>query len=142
MTARQETSPEALRLEARALGRMILRMQVDAEFVERYVQAHDHLFTGPQLPRELAIVRFAVLHPLILSCLDAAAAFTQPDALLHKKALLMAAILETSPRYADEFLPRRCGWMGLVLLAARLGIGTAANLIVGLLTLWLLRRRA
>lgn len=144
MTAapQQETGIEALRLEARALGRMILRREIDAEFIERYIEAHRHLFTGPQPPRELAIVRFAAGRPLLLSCLDTAVAVTQPDSLLHKKALLMAAILETSPRYADEFLPRRCGWFGLGVLAVRIGLGTMAGLIIGLPTLWLLRSRA
>jgi hypothetical protein len=140
--SRQETRPEALRLEARALGRLILRRDVDSEFIERYVEAHNHLFTGPQSADELAIVRYGTAHPLVLPGLDAAAALTRPASLLHKKALLMAAILETSPRYADEFLPRRCGWVGLAVLTVRLGLGTLGRLLVGLPVLWFVRSRS
>ncbi len=142
MTGPHETSAEALRNEARALGRLILRRDVDAEFVDRYVEAHRHLLTGAQPPREVSLVRVAVARPVLLACLEAAVALVQPDSLLRKKSLLMAAILEASPRYADEFLPRPIGWVGLAFLAIRVGLGSAARLAVGLPALWILRRSA
>jgi hypothetical protein len=141
VSATQETSPDALRLEALALGKLILRRDIDPQFIDRYIEAHNHVFTGPQPLRDLAIVHFAASHAWLLPALDAAAAFKFPNSLLHKKALLMAAILEASPCYADDFLPRRCGWPSLVILTARLGIGTACALIIGLPLLFFLRSR-
>jgi hypothetical protein len=135
--------PDALlRHEARALGRFIVGGEVAGELVERYVDAHRHLFTEPQSLADLGLVAFAVAHPILLPCLDAAAALAGPDALLHRKALLMAAILEASPRHADDFLPRTRGLAGLLALLLRVGVASAAHVAVGLPALLILRRRS
>ncbi len=141
--ARMDTTTiENLKAEARALARMILRRDVEPEFIDRYVQAHQHLMSGPQPLDQVSLVRFAIRHRLLLPSLDAAVAFVQPDAMLHKKALLMTAILEASPRYADEFLPRRRSAAGLALLLVRIGIETVLRLGVGVPILWIVRKRA
>lgn len=135
------TSPELLKAEARALGRLILRREVEQEFIDRYVAAHEHLFTGPQLPVDNAMVNWAMRHQRLLPCMDAAAALLRPNSLLHKKALLMAAILEATPRYAEEFLPRKRGLLGLGVLLAVLGLTTAVQVLIGAPLLWLARTR-
>jgi hypothetical protein len=39
---------------------------------------------------------------------DAGLALVRPSSVLRRKLLVMVAILEASPDYADQFLPRRC----------------------------------
>lgn len=120
----------AIRREARALARFILGREVEPAFVERYVQAHQHLpLTGDA--DERAIVAFAVAHPRLLPSMEAAAALVRPNGLLHRKAILMLAILEAAPNYADEFLPRRVGWMELALVTAGAAVGSAARVALG-----------
>jgi len=133
--------PTRLRAEAAALGRHILGRPVDSEFVERYVAAHAHLPLEARDPGDAAVLDFALAHPVFLPCLDAAAALTRPEALLHRKAILLAAILEASPRYADQFLPRTVGWPGLLGLGLGIGMTTAFQLAVGLPVLALVGRR-
>lgn len=128
----QRVARDPLRDEALALGRFIVRQPIGDEFVERYVAAHRHLPLQSDDPRERAVVAFAVAHPLALPCMEAAVALLRPHSLLHRKAILMTAILEASPTYADEFLPRRTGWPALVWLAARVGVTTAAQVAIGL----------
>ena len=136
----QSTSIEDLRREASALGRLVLRREIESEFVDRYVAAHTHLFTEALPSREAALVAFAMRHPMLLPSLDAAAALVRPGSLLHRKGLLMAAILEASPRYADEFLPRRAGVPQLVVLCVQTGITTLVRLAIGIPLLGLVGR--
>src|SRR5436190_1407965 len=71
-----------------------------------------------------ALVAFARRHAWSVSLLDAASGLLRPGSLLRNKILLMAAILETSPAFADEFLPRDA--RPLRLLLALLAHGTLA----------------
>lgn len=123
---------EALRIEGRLLGRLVLGREPEPEFVERYVGAHEFLFQEPVHGNDGAVMALAVRRPWLVPCLDSAAALVRPHALLHRKALLMAAILEASPRYAGEFLPRRTGWAGLVWLGFSAGLMTAVRVAVGI----------
>jgi hypothetical protein len=87
--------------EARAFGRYIIEHDIDAASCELYDRAVRVLGYDDD-----AVARFAANHPWSIAALDGALAFTQPDAPLRKKLLLMAAILETRPAYCDAFLPR------------------------------------
>ena len=87
--------------EARTFGRYVLERDIDAVTCERYERAVVELGYGDD-----ATTRFAATNPWSIAALDGALAVTQPDALLRKKLLLMAAILETRPAYCDAFLPR------------------------------------
>jgi len=129
----------ALREEARVFGRFIAGGPVEHEFVERYVAAHAHLPIEVRDAADERVLTFAVAHPAALPALDAASALVWPHSLLHRKALLMAAILEASPRYADDFLPRRSSWGRLVLLVVSVGLSTAYQVARGLPLLLVLR---
>ena len=79
----------------------------------------DHLGSGDAAAAEDPLVAFARRHPWTVGPLDAATSVLQPGGVLHAKVLTMAAILETSPAFADEFLPRsvsraRCSWQLVV----------------------------
>ena len=113
-------SDDVLAAEAILFSRYLLRTDPPAEMIERYVAGDRILFPDRAADADRAVVAFARSHPAAVSLLDAATGLLMPDALLRKKILLMAAILEASPRYADEFLPRTvpplrlffslCGW--------------------------------
>lgn len=142
MSGSRADCKDHLRVEARLLGRLVVCRAIDEEFVERYVAAHDYLMTGPQPADQVAIVAFAVRRQWALPMLEAAAAFVAPGSLLRKKALLMAAIIEASPRHADDFLPKRSSVPTLALHLFWSGVMTAILLIVGLPIHWLIRSRA
>lgn len=122
------------------LSRYILGRDASPELLERYVGAHAHLDVGAT-DAEHAVLEFAVIHPWSLPCLDAAVALVRPQALLHRKALLMTAILETTPEHADAFLPRAASLPRLAWLGVRVAVSTAAQLLVGLPLLALVGRR-
>lgn len=130
-----------LRTEAVTLGRFIVGRPIEVEFVDRYVAAHTHLAMEARQQGDDAVVNFAMAHPVLLPPLDAAAALVRPQSLLHKKALLMSAILEASPAYAAEFLPRQAGWIGLLGLIAHVGVVTICQLLIGVPLLTIVGRR-
>lgn len=110
--------------------------------LQRYADAHVHLDVGGATTSDRATLAFALAHPWLLPSLDAAAAFVRPQALLHRKALLMTAILEASPDHADLFLPRVAGWLALGWLGARVAFSTVVHLAVGLPLLLTIERRS
>jgi hypothetical protein len=141
MPERPPLSDDTLHAEALALGRFIVGRPIAPALVDRYVEAHRHLFEEEADGRDRELVAFAARHPRLLPSLDAALALTRPDALLHRKALLMAAILEASPDHADDFLPRTRSLAGLVALGARVGLRSAVEVAIGLPLLAVLGRR-
>ncbi len=113
--------------EARTFGRYLLGRDVAEEAVALYVRAAPALDRSAE-PRDEAIAAYARAHPWALGALDGALALTRPRALLRRKLLLMAAILETQPRYCDEFLPRRRPPLYVFGVAASLLRGAAQTL--------------
>src|SRR5206468_10013985 len=110
--------------EARVFGRYLVGRIPPRELVARYRDASRTLFVRAVSPADAAIVRFARRHPWSAGFLDAAEGLVHPGGLLRSKILVMSAILETSPAFADEFLPRSVHPLRLV---ARLAVsGTAA----------------
>jgi len=96
----------ALEGEAIAFTRYLLGRTPPAELVARYSEASRVLFGAPASPADAAVLGFARRHPWSVGYLDAAAGLLRPAGLLRAKILVMSAILETSPAFADEFLPR------------------------------------
>jgi hypothetical protein len=88
--------------EAAVFGRYVLGRDVDAEARDTYARAARELTYDTLDP----VTRFTIRRPWSLGALDGALALTRPDALLRKKLLLMAAVLEVRPEYCDAFLPR------------------------------------
>lgn len=121
--------------EARAFGRYLVGRVPPAEHVARYCEAMGALLAETTSPRDAALLGFVRRHPWSLPCLDAAAGLLERDGLLRSKLLVLTAVLETSPAFADEFLPRRTSLAGLLSGLAFVGVAAVARLAVGLL-LW------
>jgi len=119
-------SPTDLAEEARIFGRYLVGVTPPPELIDRYRDASTVLFTAPPPPADAALLAFVRRRPWSVGLLDGACALLRPGGLLRSKLLVMSAILETSPAFADEFLPRSLPFLGL---ATRLAVsGTAAVL--------------
>jgi hypothetical protein len=88
--------------EAGVFGRYLLGSELSGAARELYVRASHELNYDTDDP----VTRFASARPWSIAALDGALALIDPDALLRKKVLLMAAVLESRPEYCDAFLPR------------------------------------
>jgi hypothetical protein len=123
---------ESLRGEAIVFARYLVGRTPPPDVVERYEQASRRLFP-PQLDRsDAALLAFVRRHPWSTSLLDAAAGILRPASALRSRILVMAAILETSPAFADDFLPRSASLVSLLTRLAVHGIRAIAGLVVGL----------
>jgi hypothetical protein len=129
-----------LAAEGAVFGRYLTGRTPPADLVARYADAGSALFTAPVSPQDAAVVAFAVRHPWSVAPLDAAAGLLRPGGTLRSKILVMAAILEASPAFADEFLPRASGAVGLFLRLALHGTRAVAQVLVGLPLYWLASR--
>jgi hypothetical protein len=121
--------PEYLEVEARAFARYLVGRTPPAEIVERYRAADATLFATPA-PVDASLVAFVRRHPWSVWFLDPAVGLLRPGSLLRNKVLVMAAILETSPAFADEFLSRPVHPVALALRV--IGLGTLAVVRAGL----------
>jgi hypothetical protein len=121
-----------VRTEALVFGRHLVGRTPPAELLDRYEQACLRLFPDRAPPDEEAVIAFARRHPWSVGCLDAASALLRPQGRLRGKLLVMAAILETSPVFADEFLPRSASLPGLVSRVALHGIRAVVEVALGI----------
>lgn len=125
--------------EAAALCRYLIGEAPSPALAERYGQALSALFPGEAPSPALSA---ALRSPAALALLDAATALRAPDDPLHKRLLLMTALLEASPDYAlDHFLPRAKSCLPLVLGLAWNGARAAAKALLGIpLLVWIEHR--
>lgn len=153
MTARGEALPPALSQsdllpsdaelarEARVLTRYLLSRDCPPALVQRYIDASRARPRPAMTPADNAIVQAAMRNALLLPFLDAASGITKGGTALRDKLLLMAAVLEASPDFADEFLPRSASRTFAVLTLAWCTIKSAAKVAIGV-PLSLIVRRA
>jgi hypothetical protein len=75
--------------------------------------------------------RWILMIPLLTGFLDAGAALVMPAHSLRRKILIMTALIETTPDYADLFLPRRYG-LGHLFMAAGIVLLAGVKASVGI----------
>lgn len=120
-----------LESEARLFTRYLVGREAPDELVARYRDASRALFYEPVDAREAAVVAYVHRHPASLPFLEAASALLRPGSLLRNKVLMMAAVLETSPAFANDFLPRNVSLTGLVLRVVASGTAAVLRTLVG-----------
>src|SRR5881296_1550844 len=124
--------PQAeLDMEACTFTRYLVGRTPPPELVARYREANATLFAAPVEPVDAAVVDFVRRHPWSVGLLDAAVGLRRPGSLLRNKILVMAAILETSPAFADEFLTRPVHPVLLFLRVGALGTVAVARAALG-----------
>jgi hypothetical protein len=126
---------DSLEFEARVFSRYLVGRVADAPLRARYAEAVRTLLPMPGSARDEAILAFVQRHPWSVSLLDAACGLVAPSARLREKLLVMAAVLEASPDFADEFLPRTVRRGALLARIAALGCLAVGRALLGLLLL-------
>lgn len=134
------TDAPDLTTEGAVFGRYLTGRPTPAELVERYAEAGRMLFETPIPAADAAVLAFATRHPWSVAPLDAAAGLLRPGGTLRSRILVMAAILEASPAFADQFLPRNSGLVGLVLALGWSGARAVAQALVGIPLHWWVAR--
>lgn len=119
--------------EARLFTRYLVGRMPPPDLIARYAEADRTIWTTPAPPHEAGLVQFVRRHPWSVGLLDAAAGLLQPSGRLHGKILVMSAILETSPVFADEFLPRTVRTPSLLLRLVAAGTAALAQALLGAL---------
>jgi hypothetical protein len=122
---------EARAIEARIFARYLVGREPTPAQIERYVAASRTHFPDPPAAEDAAVLAWVRAHPWSTGLLDAAAGLLRPAGPLRNRVLLMAAILETTPEFADAFLPRQVGPLALVARVAVTGVLAVANAAVG-----------
>jgi hypothetical protein len=133
-------TPE-LEREAHLLTRYLLDRACPPDMMALYLDAHvvaaKPWTADPASDRAL---RFALEHPFTFGPLDAASALTGSAPVLRAKLLLMTAILEASPMFADRFLPAPPSAIRTLVVLAGSGARVLVSLLVGLPLLAIVRR--
>jgi hypothetical protein len=130
---------DAVAREAQIFARHLVGRTPPAAAVGRYRDARRAIFADGNATRD-PLLAFVRRHPWSVAPLDAVASLLQPGGPLHAGVLTMAAILETSPEFADEFLPRSVSRAAFLWQLIASGLVTAASVVAGLLLLPLARR--
>lgn len=124
--------------EATIFGSYLLGEEPSPTAVRLYAEAISRLFAPEEA--EDSVLRFALNRPWSLPLLDGAAALRQPEGQLRRRLLVMFAILETQPEYADRFLPFSHTLTDLCKVGIR-GIASLNCTVLGLGLLPLVSRR-
>lgn len=109
-----------MKQEAITFGKYLLSGEMpDEKTIALYEAAHEHKKLNVTAA-EQKLFSFAVKNRWALGAIDGALAFKNPEHVLRKKLLVMSAILESRPQYAELFLPKKrsafyilaFGWIG------------------------------
>lgn len=109
-----------MKQEAITFGKYLLSGETpDEKSIALYEAAHGYKNLSVPAGEE-KLFSFAVRNRWALGAIDGALAFKNPDHIVRRKLLLMSAILESRPKYADLFIPKKrsvfyliaFGWIG------------------------------
>ncbi len=112
-TAERPVVDDNLEIEGRVFGRYLVGRTPSDTLVERYCEANRTLFATPPADHDAAVIAFARRHSWSVGLLDAAAGLLRAGGPLRSKLLILAAILEASPDFSEDFLPRQERWPAL-----------------------------
>lgn len=113
---------DELRTEAIAFGRYLVDATPSEELVERYRRANDVLLDEAPAPGDQRVIEYARAHPWSIRMLDAGTALSGRAPVFRKKLLIMMAIVETTPEFAERTQPRS---EPLPTMVAKLGLAGA-----------------
>lgn len=106
--------------EAITFGKYLLSGEnPDERSIALYEAAHQHKKIEVSAA-EKKLFEFALRNRWALGAIDGALAFKNPEHVIRRKLLVMSAVLECRPQYADLFIPKKrslfyivaFGWIG------------------------------
>jgi hypothetical protein len=115
--------------EAFVFARYLIGKKTDQEICARYAEAiriHALQCEG----REKKLEKFILRYPFFTGFVDAALALTNKKSVIRKKILVMFALLETVPEYADLFLARKYSGIHLFRIVF-IGIRSIYRFLIG-----------
>ena len=122
---------EPLAAEGRLIGRYLAGIDPPGELVARYAEASRELFPDGATSTDEACLDFVLRHDWSLGPLESALGLIRPDSLLRRKIVVMTAILETDPRFAERFDARCPGPARAILALAWLGLASSVKIVAG-----------
>lgn len=125
--------------EGRLLTRYVLGRTPPNEAGPRYAAAIRARLDGSPLHDPVAAA--AIRQPLFLPLLDAASGLAAPHSPLRTRLLVAAAITETLPQCAHDFMPRPMPWPALILTLLLDSFTSTLKLLLGLPLFFLLGGR-
>jgi hypothetical protein len=124
--------PDALLREGADIARYLTGTSTPVEVLDRYVEAHRIIFSDEPTQSERSAVAFIRRHPAAIPYVDAACSLLHPHGLLRNKILLMVALIETTPHFADMFFPEPLSKTSALIRIAGCGLRGIMNTIIGL----------
>jgi len=121
----------ALINECHKITRYLLSQEPPQDLIQRYIEANSILFAGETPPSDRAILSFIHRNPWSLPYLDAASALFRPNSLLRNKILVMIAILEATPQFAEAFTPEPFSVPQFLWRMAGYGISSVLKFSIG-----------
>lgn len=129
-----------LESEAMILGRYVSGRHVPAHLAARYAGAMRALGEPGVLSDPVGDA--ATARPVLLPFLDAAAGLLAPASALRRRLLVIAAVLETSPEFADLFLPQTVHPIAWIVRLAWESLTAMIKAVLGIPLFFVLRGRA
>lgn len=102
-------SADDVELEARRFVAYLIGQEPPRDLIDRYRRANQLLLSDPLAPEDRALMEIVRTRPSLLPLLDGACGLIRPESILRRKLLLMLALLETAPEFADLFDPAEQG---------------------------------
>jgi hypothetical protein len=121
--------------EAIVLTRYLISKHPTQKAIDLYKEACRHHIIE-LTSKEQRLWRKAMRFPVLLPFIDAGFALQKQTSSLRKKILIMFAILESLPDYANHFLPQKR--KGSLLIIFLLACTSATRAGIGLILLWIL----
>lgn len=131
---------DALAREANVLARYLLDVDCPPELAERYAGALALRTPNSNLPTPAErVAAYAIARPWSLPYIAATAPFFGAGALLRERLTLLSAILETTPRFAADFMPRDLSVPRLLWVVASQSLLAGTRLALGVPLLFVAR---
>ena len=104
-----DQSTDELALEANIFSKYLLHKKPSKAAVELYIKAMQ-ANPGKLDEGEAKLLKFSLKHAWLLSCIDGGLVFVKPHSEVRRRIYTMLSILETTPDFAQDFLPTQRSW--------------------------------
>jgi hypothetical protein len=131
---------DRLRKEATLYTQYLINRHPSEEIIERYAHANRKLAIDSDIGPDASIVRFSLAHPWSVPFLDAAAGILDPESQFRKKIYTMAAVLEASTEYTDEFFPTTSSAVSLIIKLTAYVLAAGVKIMLGIPVFLYVRR--